>query len=89
VSGLQGPSSSSSSSRVSRRVSVLADAPGVTLWGVTEQKFQGDLLDLLRCLCVDGVIAGCVCVWGGAVLGGGRSLKLRAVSEASAPHAAL
>jgi hypothetical protein len=36
------------SSRLSRRVSLPVDAPGVTLWGVPDQRFKGDLLALLR-----------------------------------------
>jgi hypothetical protein len=42
------PSTPAGSSRLSRRVSLPVDAPGVTLWGVPDQRFKGDLLALLR-----------------------------------------
>lgn len=47
-SGASSVPGSGSSSRLSRRVSLPANAPGVTLWGVPDQRFKGDLLVLLR-----------------------------------------
>jgi hypothetical protein len=43
-----GTAAGSTASRLSRRVSLPVDAPGVTLWGVPDQRFKGDLLALLR-----------------------------------------